>query len=50
MIISIILTLIWFVLMMIEDNNLNRKIEYLAFMVTSAISVWGNYILNALEK
>lgn len=49
MIISILLTLIFLVLMLIA-KDLNSKIEYAALMITSVISVWGNYILNALEK
>lgn len=49
MIISILLTLIFLVLMLIT-KDLNTKIEYAALMITSEVAVWGNYILNALEK
>lgn len=49
MIISILLTLIFLVFMLIT-KDLNTKIEYAALMITSEVAVWGNYILNALEK
>lgn len=49
MIILILLTLIFLVLMLIT-KDLNTKIEYAALMITSEVTVWGNYILNALEK
>lgn len=49
MIISILLTLI-FLILMLTTKDLNTKIEYAALMITSAVAVWGNYILNALEK
>ena len=49
MIISILLTIIFFVLMFITED-LKSKIEYAAIMIISEIAVWGNYILNALEK
>lgn len=49
MIVSILLTLILLVPMLIT-KDLNTKIEYAAFMITSEVAVWGNYILNALEK
>lgn len=47
MIILILLALIFFVLMFITED-LKSKIEYAALMIMSV--VWGNYILNALEK
>lgn len=49
MIISILLTLIFLVLMLTTED-LKSKIEYAALMITSEVAVWGNYILNALEK
>lgn len=49
MIISILLALIFFVLMFIT-KDLNSKVEYAALMIISEVAVWGNYILNALEK
>lgn len=49
MIISILLTLIFLVLMLTTED-LNSKIECAALMIISEIAVWGNYILNALEK
>lgn len=49
MIISILLALIFFVLMF-TTKDLNSKIEYAALMIISEVAVWGNYILNALEK
>ena len=49
MIISILLALIFFVLMFITEN-LNSKIEYAALMIINVVAIWGNYILNALEK
>lgn len=49
MIISILLALIFFVLMFITEN-LNSKIEYAALMIITVVAMWGNYILNALEK
>ena len=49
MIISILLALIFCVLMFITEN-LNSKIEYAALMIITVVAMWGNYILNALEK
>ena len=49
MIISILLSLIFLVLMF-TTKDLNSKMEYVALMIISDIAVWGNYILNALEK
>lgn len=49
MIISILLTLI-FLILMLTTKDLDPKIEYAALMITSEVAVWGNYILNALEK
>lgn len=49
MIISILLALIFLVLML-TTKDLNSKMEYAALMIISDIAVWGNYILNALEK
>lgn len=48
-IISILLSLLFLVLMLIT-KDLNSKIEYAALMIISDIAIWGNYILNALEK
>ena len=49
MIISILLALIFFVLMFIT-KDLKSKIEYAALMIITVVAIWGNYILNALEK
>lgn len=49
MIILILLALIFCVLMLITED-LNSKIECAALMIISEIAVWGNYILDALEK
>lgn len=35
---------------MLITEDLKSKIEYAALMIISVIGVWGNYILNALEK
>lgn len=56
MIISILLTLIYFVLtltffvLMHITEDLKSKIEYAALMIITVVAIWGNYILNALEK
>lgn len=49
MVISILLALIFCVLMFITED-LKSKIEYAALMIITVVAIWGNYILNALEK
>lgn len=49
MIILILLVLIFSALMFITEN-LNSKIEYATLMIITVVAMWGNYILNALEK
>lgn len=49
MIILILLALIFCVLMFITED-LKSKIECAALMIITVVAIWGNYILNALEK